>query len=65
MGGDHDVILPKHTMLIAESIPNSYLWIVPNSGHSVPIKYSEQFNSTVHDFFKSDFRKFEGFKRFE
>jgi pimeloyl-ACP methyl ester carboxylesterase len=65
IGGDHDVILPKHTMLIAESIPNSYLWIVPNSGHSVPIKYSEQFNNTVNNFFKSAYRKFEGFKRFE
>jgi pimeloyl-ACP methyl ester carboxylesterase len=65
MGGDHDVILPKHTMLIAESIPNSYLWIVPNSGHSVPIKYKEQFNTTVNDFFKSNFRRIEGFRRFE
>ncbi len=25
IGGDHDVILPRHTLLIAESIPNSYL----------------------------------------
>jgi pimeloyl-ACP methyl ester carboxylesterase len=37
IGGDHDVILPKHTMLIAESIPNSYLWLIPNSGHSTPV----------------------------
>jgi len=37
IGGDHDVLLPKHTLLIAESIPRSYLWIVPNSGHSIPI----------------------------
>ena len=25
IGGDHDIILPKHTLFIAESIPNSYL----------------------------------------
>ena len=37
IGGDHDVILPQHTMLIAQSIPNSYLWLLPNSGHSTPI----------------------------
>jgi pimeloyl-ACP methyl ester carboxylesterase len=51
IGGDHDVLLPKHTMLIAESIPKSYLWILPNSGHSTPIFYKEQFNNTVYDFF--------------
>ncbi len=34
IGGDHDVILPQHTMLIAQSIPKSYLWILPDSGHS-------------------------------
>src|SRR5579875_1175102 len=28
IGGDHDVILPKHTMLIAQNIPKSYLWIL-------------------------------------
>ncbi|MGI8633952.1 MAG: alpha/beta fold hydrolase, partial [Segetibacter sp.] len=31
IGGDHDILLPKHTLLIAESIPRSYLWILPNS----------------------------------
>lgn len=29
IGGDHDVILPRHTMQIAQAIPNSYLWILP------------------------------------
>ena len=65
IGGDHDVLLPKHTMLIAESIPRSYLWILPNSGHSTPIFYKDQFNSTVYDFFTKPYRKIEMFGRFE
>ncbi|MDB4904085.1 MAG: alpha/beta hydrolase [Mucilaginibacter sp.] len=64
IGGDHDVILPKHTMLIAQSIPNSYLWILPNSGHSTPIYYKDQFNAVVGDFFSKPFRKIDGYGRF-
>ena len=64
IGGDHDVIRPKHTMLIAQSIPNSYLWIIPNSGHSTPIFKKEQFNKIVGDFFTQPFRKIEGYGRF-
>ena len=63
IGGDHDILLPKHTLLIAASIPNSYLWIVPNSGHSTPIVYKEQFNETINDFFSKPYRKIEGFDR--
>jgi pimeloyl-ACP methyl ester carboxylesterase len=65
IGGDHDVLLPKHTLLIAESIPNSYLWIVPNSGHSTPIYHRDEFNKVVADFFKNPYRKIEGFARFQ
>jgi pimeloyl-ACP methyl ester carboxylesterase len=64
IGGDHDVLLPKHTLLIAESIPNSYLWILPNSGHSTPIYYKDQFNQTVGDFFAKPYRRIEGLARF-
>jgi pimeloyl-ACP methyl ester carboxylesterase len=64
IGGDHDVILPKHTMLIAESIPNSYLWLIPNSGHSTPIMKKDVFNQTVGDFFSAPYRKIEGPARF-
>jgi pimeloyl-ACP methyl ester carboxylesterase len=60
MGGDHDVILPEHTLLIAKNISKSYLWLVPNSGHSVPIFYKDQFNTVVHDFFKNAFRFIQG-----
>jgi pimeloyl-ACP methyl ester carboxylesterase len=61
MGGDHDIILPVHTLLIARSIPQSYLWIVPNSGHSVPIYYKDQFNQVVNEFFEKPYRRIEGF----
>ena len=64
ISGDHDVILPAHTMVIAQSIPNSYLWIIPNSGHSTPIYKKEQFNKVVGDFFAEPFRKIEGFGKF-
>lgn len=65
IGGDHDVILPRHTMLIAESIPNSYLWILPNSGHSTPIVYKDDFNRAIMDFFTKPYRKIQGPKRFQ
>ncbi|WP_428328499.1 alpha/beta fold hydrolase [Mucilaginibacter sp.] len=64
IGGDHDVILPKHTMLIAQTIPNAYLWILPNSGHSTPIYYKDMFNQVVGDFFSKPYRKIEGFGKF-
>lgn len=65
MGGDHDVILPQHTWLIAENIPKSYLWIVPDSGHSIPIEYKDEFNKTVDTFFSKPYRKIEKFGRFD
>jgi pimeloyl-ACP methyl ester carboxylesterase len=64
MGGDKDVILPQHTMLIAQNIPRSDLWIVPNSGHSVPIFYKDQFNKVVDQFFTNPYRRIDGFGRF-
>ena len=63
IGGDHDVLLPKHTLLIAEAIPQSYLWIIPNSGHATPVNYSKQFNETIDDFFKKPYRVIEGMDR--
>jgi pimeloyl-ACP methyl ester carboxylesterase len=64
IGGDHDVIKPEHTLLIAQNIPNSYLWILPNSGHSTPIIYKDDFNKQIDDFFSRPFRKIDGVKRF-
>ena len=51
IGGDHDIILPKHTMFIAQSIPGAYLWILPNSSHSTLIDYKDKFNEEVGGFF--------------
>ncbi len=65
MGGDHDVIRPQHTMLIAQTIPKGYLWILPNSGHSTPIIYKDDFNKVVYRFFTTPYRKIEGFGTFE
>lgn len=65
MGGDHDVIRTDHTMLIANSIPQSYLWILPNSGHSTPIYYKDIFNMVVQDFLTKPYRKIEGMRRLE
>ncbi|MFM9911246.1 MAG: alpha/beta fold hydrolase [Chitinophagaceae bacterium] len=56
IGGDHDVIKEEHTMLIYKNIPLSYLWILPNSGHSTPIVYKDEFNKVVDDFFSKPYR---------
>lgn len=64
IGGDHDVIKPEHTLLIAQNIPNSYLWILPNSGHSTPIMYKDEFNKKIDEFFSKPFRKIEKEMRF-
>src|SRR6188474_1867657 len=64
IGGDHDVIKEEHTMEIYKNIPNAYLWILPNSGHSTPIVYSTEFNSKIDTFFKKSYRKIEGAARF-
>lgn len=53
IGGDHDIILTEHTMLIAKSIPGAFLWILPNSGHATLIDHKEQFNEVVNDFFEN------------
>ncbi len=60
VGGDHDAILPLHTLLIAQAIPKSYLWIVPNSGHATLVRYKNDFNKVVLDFLTQPFRKIQG-----
>ena len=64
IGGDHDVIKEEHTMEIYKNIPNAYLWILPNSGHSTPVAYKKEFNSKVDVFFKQPYRKFDAPTRF-
>ena len=64
IGGDHDVIKPEHTMLIAQNIPSSYLWILPASGHSTPVVYKDDFNKVVDRFFSTPYRMIDGEGRF-
>jgi pimeloyl-ACP methyl ester carboxylesterase len=64
IGGDHDVIRPRHTLLIFQNIPKSYLWILPNSGHSTPVFYKDKFNKTIDSFFREPYRRIEGMGRF-
>jgi pimeloyl-ACP methyl ester carboxylesterase len=64
IGGDHEVIKPAHTLLIFQSTPNADLWILPNSGHSTPVVYKDDFNKNVDSFFSQPYRKIEGEGRF-
>lgn len=64
IGGDHDVIKESHTLEIYQHIPRAYLWILPNSGHSTPIVYADEFNSKVDAFFGGGYRKIGGEGRF-
>lgn len=57
IGGDQDVIMPRHTLEIAENIKKSNLWILPNSGHSTPLAYKDLFNETVRTFFETPYVK--------
>jgi pimeloyl-ACP methyl ester carboxylesterase len=64
MGGDHDVIKIEHTLQIFQNIPNAYLWILPNAGHSTPVVYADEFNKKVDNFFSSPYRFIKGEGRF-
>ena len=64
IGGDHDILKPSHTLLIFQNIPKAYLWILPNSGHSTPVVYKDEFNKTVDDFFSHPYRVIEKEGRF-
>lgn len=64
IGGDHDVIKEEHTMLIYKNISRAYLWILPNSGHSTPVVYKDDFNKNVDRFFSTPYRTITGEGRF-
>ena len=63
IGGDHDILRVTHTVEIWQNIPRAYLWILPNSGHSTPLVYSDEFNHKVDMFFQSPYRTIEGMGR--
>lgn len=65
IGGDHDVIIPEHTVQIARAIPKSYLWILPNSGHSTLVHYASDFNRITMAFFEKPFRAIREERMFE
>jgi pimeloyl-ACP methyl ester carboxylesterase len=60
VGGDHDAIPIEHLMQIYQNIPQSYLWIVPNSSQFVATSKKDQFNDRVAEFFRQPYRKIEG-----
>jgi len=64
IGGDNDVIKPEHTLLIWKNIPGANLWILPNSGHSTPLVYKDDFNRVLDQFFQTPPRKFSANDRF-
>ncbi len=56
--GDRDHVLPVDIPVTSyESMPNSYLWILPNFGHNIINKnsiWADAFISTVNKFFSGD-----------
>ncbi|PJJ80432.1 alpha/beta fold hydrolase [Mucilaginibacter auburnensis] len=60
IGGDHEAIPAKHTVEIAEALPNAYLWIIPASGHSTPVYQKDWFNALISNFFSHPFQRIEG-----
>ncbi len=52
IGGDHDLIPVPHTVLIWQSLPHAWLWIVPNSGHGTLIEHKTAFQQNVLEFFQ-------------
>lgn len=66
ISGDHDVIKPEHSFLIARSIPRSNLWIVPNAGHGVLVfENRDKFNNEVDAFFNREYKKIAGYELFK
>ncbi|WP_345520580.1 alpha/beta hydrolase [Nocardioides conyzicola] len=50
MAGDHDMVRPDHTLLIAQSIPGAQLAIVPGAGHLVAHDRPTLVGLTVREF---------------
>ena len=51
MTGDRDPMYPvKMSTILFESIPDSYLWIVPNAGHALTFGYVDTVKEGILDF---------------
>ncbi len=58
ISGDHDLINLEHTIQIYKSIPLSYLWVLPNSGHGTLNQHTDEFDKKVNEFFEMPFKKY-------
>lgn len=56
VGGDDDVIKPEHTLEIFRNLPKANLWILPHSGHSTLVVYTDEFNAKADTFFKTKYK---------
>ena len=54
IGGDDDLIRREHLLQISQSIPQSFLWILPHSGHGTLQQHSDEFNIKVDAFFSGN-----------
>lgn len=52
MAGDHDLIREEHTIKLFQSLPNSYLGIIPGASHIAPFEKSELVNPIIINFLK-------------
>lgn len=55
--GDHDMFKIEHALHIYEHISQSYLWVIPNSGHSTYREHAALFNQQVEKFFSEPFKQ--------
>ncbi|MBC7739954.1 MAG: alpha/beta fold hydrolase [Candidatus Saccharibacteria bacterium] len=50
MAGEHDLILPAHTQMIADSIPGAKLVIIPDAAHFIVWQQPKAFTAAVKTF---------------
>jgi len=48
--GEHDLILPEHTAMLAHTIPGATMWIVPGASHGAMIERPDLVNPRVLTF---------------
>lgn len=51
LAGEKDVIRRRHTQLIAKSLPNAVLTVIPNAGHCIFQETADQVNRRIAAFF--------------
>jgi pimeloyl-ACP methyl ester carboxylesterase len=55
MSGDHDLIREEHTIKLYQSLPNSYLAIIPGASHIAPYEKPGIVNPIIIDFLKKPY----------